>query len=98
MDSAQDLKEVKKIVLAALTKYPMRIFLFGSHATGRAGLASDIDVAILPEADLPAGLMSQIREELEQSNVPYQVDLVDISTTDEAFRQRVLQEGLEWNV
>ena len=97
MASGRDLQQVRMIILNRLAKYPVRIFLFGSHATGRACAASDIDVAVLPEIDLPSGLLSQVREELEESNVPYKVDFVDISKTDEVFRQRVLSEGVEWN-
>jgi len=98
MASEQDLDKVRQIIMAQLGDYPARVFLFGSHATGRAARASDIDVAVLPDGDLPVGLLSRIREELENSNVPYKVDLIDLSQTDEAFRQRVLAEGLLWTV
>lgn len=94
--SEQDLKKIRQILMVNLKEYPVRIFLFGSHATGRAAIVSDIDVAVLPEKKLPAGLLSKIREEIENSNVPYPVDLVGLSQTDKAFRQRVLKEGVEW--
>jgi predicted nucleotidyltransferase len=96
MAAEQDIQQVRKIIQARLAQYPVRIFLFGSHATGQARSTSDVDVAVLPEIDLPAGLLSQVREDLEESNVLYTVDLVDIAKTDEAFRQRVLSEGVEW--
>jgi hypothetical protein len=94
--SEQDLQQVKRIVLGALKGYPARVFLFGSHATGRATTTSDIDVAVVPTDELPSGLLSRIREALEESTVPYRVDLVDLSKTDSAFCRRVLQEGIEW--
>ena len=97
MASQQDLQKVRQIVLAGLQKYPVHVLLFGSHATGRAGRTSAIDVAILPQEKLPVGLLSQLREQLEGSNVPYRVDLVDLTETDEKFRQRVLLEGIPWN-
>ena len=98
MASEKDLQQVRQIVLEQLRDLPVRVFLFGSHATGRAVAASDIDIAVLPEGKVPAGLLSRIREELEESMVPYMVDLVDLSQTDNTFRQRVLVEGIEWNV
>jgi predicted nucleotidyltransferase len=97
MASQQDLQKVRQIVLAGLHAYPVKVLLFGSHATGRATRTSDIDVAVLPQHELPVGLLSQLREELEKSNVPYRVDLVDLARTDENFCQRVLREGIEWN-
>ncbi len=96
MAAEKDIRQIREIIQARLASYPVRIFLFGSQATGRARSASDVDVAILSVIDLPAGLLSQVREDLEQSNVLYKVDVVDISKTDEAFRQRVLSEGVEW--
>ncbi len=97
MASEQDLQQVRQIIMSRLRDHPARVFLFGSHATGRAVRTSDIDVAVLPEGELPAGLLSRIREEIENSNVPYQVDLIDLSQTDEAFRRRVLKEGTQWS-
>ena len=46
---------------------------------------------------LPAGLPSCLREKLEESRVPYEVDLVDLSQTEPAFRARVLTEGTLWS-
>ena len=96
MASDKDIQQIRQIIQGRLAKYPVRLFLFGSHATGRARYASDVDIAVLPERELPLDLLSQVREDLEQSNVLYKVDLVDISRTDEVFRQRVFAEGVEW--
>jgi predicted nucleotidyltransferase len=90
------LNEVKKIVLAGLRGHPARVYLFGSRAHGDAVAGSDIDVAVLPADPLPPGLLSLIREQLEESHVPYVVELVDLSDADPAFRQLVQQEGTLW--
>ena len=97
MATQADLNTIREIILSRLQGYPVKVYLFGSHATGRAVALSDIDVAVLPEDPLPTGLLSQVREEIENSNVPSCVDLVDLSQTDEGFRQRVLSEGVEWS-
>lgn len=96
MASEQDLQKIRQIIMANLRGYPVRVYLFGSHASGRAVRTSDIDVAVSPDGTLPAGLLSRIREEIDNSNVPYKVDLIDLSQTEEAFRQRVLKEGIPW--
>lgn len=94
-----DLDEVQRIVLRGLQGYRVRVYLFGSRARGQEGAFSDIDVAVLPlELDvLPEGLLSTIRESLDESHVPYTVDLVDLSQSDPAFCARVLQEGVLWS-
>ena len=70
------------------------MFLFGSRASGKATGISDIDVAVLPLEALPDGVLSLIREALEESTIPYPVDVVDLSTVDEEFREKVLAEGV----
>ena len=93
-----DLDQVKRLVLKGLQGHDVQVLLFGSHATGKAGKSSDIDVAVLPGGELPVGLLSRIRESLQESHVPFSVELVDLSQTDEAFRERVLAEGITWTV
>ena len=58
MTAQQDISQVRKIIQDQLANYQVRIFLFGSHATGKACSTSDIDVAVFPGEELPAGLLS----------------------------------------
>ena len=91
-----DLEEVRRIVLRFLEGRQARVYLFGSWARGEACRVSDIDVAILPSKPLPAGLLPEIEEALDNSLSLYLVDLVDLTTTSDNFRDRVMAEGLEW--
>ena len=90
------LEEVRRLVLAAVGKDGAGIYLFGSWARGEATRLSDIDVAIDPHTPLPRGTLARLREQLEESHVPYHVDVVDLSRTDPEFRRRVLAEGILW--
>jgi len=91
------LKQTRKIILRHLKDYKFQLFLFGSQTTQRAIRTSDIDVGVLPMDPLPRGLLSEIREELEESHIPYPVDLVDLSRSTPEFLQHVRQEGVVWN-
>jgi len=93
---SQDLQDVRRIVLRLLEDQPARVYLFGSWSRGEACRTSDIDVAILPSAPLPAGLLPEIEEALENSLSLYPVDLVDLTTASDHFRGRVLAEGPAW--
>ncbi len=97
MDKEIYLKQIRKLILNSLKGQKFQLFLFGSQVADRAGRASDIDIAILPNTVFPCGLLSQIREELEESNIPYPVDLVDLSRSNPEFVQRVREEGVAWN-
>jgi len=92
-----DLDEVRRIICSGLRGYRARLYLYGSWAAGTEARASDIDVAILPMDSIPRDLLAELREDLEQSNVIYPVDLVDLSECSEDFRKRVLREGILWS-
>lgn len=90
------LDEVKRLVSHALAGTEASLYLIGSCATGRARRTSDIDVAIDAREPLPAALMAQIRESLEESTIPYFVDVVDLGAVDPEFRGRVLGQAVAW--
>ena len=84
------------MIYQGLRGYRVRVYFFGSRSRGRASPSSDIDVAILPLELLPTGVLSAIRETLEESSIPYQVDLVNLSVADPGFKKRVIEEGIVW--
>lgn len=96
MNMRDHLLEAKRLVLDGLKEYNVRVYLFGSRAKGGAGITSDIDIAVMPLEALPPGVLSTIRENLGDSCIIYEVDLVDLSQTDLDFRERVMREGLLW--
>jgi predicted nucleotidyltransferase len=91
------LLEVKRMVLEALQGCPARVYLFGSCATEAARRYSDIDVAIDPFGSLPPRALPDLREALEESHVPYDVDVVDLSAAPPELRERVRHEGVLWS-
>jgi len=84
---------IQGIVQRILTDIPCRVYLFGSRATGTAHPGSDADIAITTDRDVSV-LLSQVRLALEESTIPYKVDLVDLSQTSADFRQQALAEGI----
>lgn len=90
------LETVKRIVFDRLAGHPARVYLFGSCARGDVRHWSDIDVAVEPLEPLPEGVIGRIAEDLEESTVPYFVDVVDLSRSRTEFRDEVMREGIEW--
>lgn len=87
---------LKQLILLYTNDYRVKVWLFGSHAKGNSRRYSDIDIAILPGESLPGSFISDLKEKIEQSTIPYSVDLVDLSQVNEEFRQKVLKEGIIW--
>ena len=67
----------RDLIRDVLARYPevCRVTLFGSRAMGTFGRGSDIDLA-LEGPDLHARTLTRIATELEDSDLPYKVDLL----------------------
>ena len=94
---ARDLRRIRQLVNERLRPYGARIFLYGSRAHGSARRSSDVDVAVLAEPALPVGILSRLREELEESSVRLPVEIMDLAQANPALRERVMREGIVWN-
>lgn len=87
---------LKQLILHYTKDHSVKVLLFGSHAKGNAHRHSDIDIGIWSATPLPIGFISHLKEKIEQSTIPYAVDVIDLSMTDEVFRTKVLNEGVIW--
>jgi uncharacterized protein len=92
----QALEELRRMVLDALGEYEAEVWLFGSCARGDIMQHSDIDVGILPRADLPDRFFSELGEAVEESSIPYDVDLVDLRRAAPTLLEEVRREGVKW--
>ena len=90
------LDRVKALVSTTLARRRAAVYLFGSWASGTHRIASDIDIAVDSAEPLPPGLLARLREALEESTIPYRVEVVDLTDTDAGFRDRVRREGVLW--
>ena len=90
------IEELRRMVLAALGENDAAVWLFGSCARGDVLQHSDIDIAILPRDALPAGFFGELQTDIEESAIPYDVDLVDLRRADPALLDEVRREGVQW--
>ena len=84
------------MVLNTLGEHDAAVWLFGSCARGEARQHSDIDIAILPRDELPPGFFGELDADIEESTIPYDVDLVDLRRADAALVDEVRREGVKW--
>ena len=98
MNRATDkyLDQVRAIVLEHTINQPVAVYFFGSRARGKYHTDSDVDVAIEPLGPLPPAFFSNLREALEESTVPYRVDVVNLAETSDEFRDQVKAQALVW--
>lgn len=91
------LPDLKKLVLSHMSGYKARVYLFGSYARGEARPSSDVDIAILPlESSFTSQVIVDLKDKLEESTIPYFVDVVDLSKVDPNFKKQILSEAILW--
>lgn len=90
---AKYIRQIESILKRALTGRTCEVYLFGSRATGDHSRVSDFDIAVLTTDDLSREL-SLAREWLEESTIPFKVDVVDLRSASAAVRRRALTDGV----
>ncbi|MCF7800309.1 nucleotidyltransferase domain-containing protein [Candidatus Babeliales bacterium] len=73
-----------------------KIYLFGSRARKEHRLNSDIDIAINCNKKIEHIFLAQIRNDLDESNIPFLVDVVDFQTVALELQKNILAEGIIW--
>lgn len=99
---AADLETVLAILRAHVPE--CEVWAFGSRVHGRnLKRFSDFDLAIITDKPLDPLLLADLKEAFSESDLPFKVDVLDWSVTNERFRQiverehEVVQGGFEAN-
>ena len=83
-------KEIKNILQNFIDFKKSKVFIFGSRAKGESRKFSDYDIGIIGRKSLGLKKISLIKGELEESDLPYRVDVVDFSTVSKNFKNIAL--------
>lgn len=92
----KSIQDLKSLVFETLSEENVIVLLFGSRARGDYSRVSDIDIGILPEKSLDKKKLVLLKEKIDDLNIPYTVDVVDLSKVTEAFREKALRDGVVW--
>lgn len=80
----------QKIIQQILSKYPYQFYAYGSRVKGNSQKYSDLDLCF--RGGIPWNVLSHIREDLENSNLPFKVDLVNWEWMDSEFREMIKED------
>lgn len=87
----------QKIISLITALHPqVKIYLFGSQATGTQVHGSDIDIALDNGKPMKRSVVGEVREILNATNIPYKIDIVDFNTVSEKMQNLILKEGVLW--
>lgn len=81
---------IKDIVRKHLPSTEYKAFLFGSRVAGNHRKFSDVDLGILGNKPIPSDVFFNLQQDLEDSDIPYIVELLDFSSVAESFKSKAL--------
>jgi predicted nucleotidyltransferase len=88
----QSLLTIKGILQKHLPDAQVRAF--GSRVIGKAKPYSDLDLVIMTKTKVNSKVLMKLKEEFEESDVPFRVDIVDWHRISKEFK-RIIQEQYE---
>jgi len=90
------LDQLKMLVVDQMKGESVKILLFGSRARGDHHLGSDVDVGLIPDGQLNHSRITFLKEKIENSCIPYKVDLVDLREASKEFVEHALKDAVVW--
>ena len=96
IDKPDILEVLKELLLRSINDQGVKVYLFGSWAKKTNKQSSDIDIGIWHPASPGPEFFVRLRNLVEESAIPYRVDIVDLVHADPGIRQNVLKEGILW--
>lgn len=73
------------------------VWIFGSRAKGTARRRSDLDLAIGGNEPLPLSIRASLFDEFDASDIPYRVDILDLTTITPQFRKAIEQDFIPFS-
>ena len=90
----QDKRMLIEIILTHLPD--AKILLFGSRARKDNTPESDIDIAVDNKNKIELYMLGRIKEDVEESTIPFSVDIVDLRDVSEDFKNQILKNNVVW--
>lgn len=76
-----------QIIKDILKKYPYAFYVFGSRVKGTHRNLSDFDLCFMEK--IPDATVTKIKGDFEDSDLPFQVDLIDFNRCSDAFKNHI---------
>lgn len=71
---------------------------FGSRVKGKARPYSDLDIVIIGDTPIEIGVIAELRNEFEESDLPFRIDILDWALLSDEFKQVVSKTSIPLSV
>ena len=88
---------IKKIINNIIKDENVKVILYGSRARGDYNERSDFDIALAGKEKLEEKIIRIVKEEFEESTIPYKVEVVDFNNVSDVLKKQINAEGVVWN-
>jgi len=91
-------ERTKRIIIGVISALlpEAKIYLFGSRAGGTHKKYSDVDIAVDAGKELRRADVGEARDMLNESNIPFKFDVVDLQAVDQEMKNSILKNGILW--
>jgi uncharacterized protein len=96
--SSERFEQHKQTLLAIINHHipHCKVYLFGSRAQGRQRSGSDIDLALDADRVIDEIIMARIKNDIEDSAVPFFVDVIDLHDVSDDFKTIASKDFIVW--
>lgn len=91
------MQQLKELILSHFDQDEVTIVLFGSRARKEHKKYSDVDIGLIPARGIDEKVITLLKEKIENSNIPYKVDIININEVTEDFRKQILKDAVTWS-
>jgi len=88
-------EQIRKLITEQLGK-DVGVFLFGSRARGDSLEFSDYDIGVYAGVEIDENLLRKALQLLKESNLPFNIDIIDFFTVKSEFREIALKDIEIW--
>ncbi len=88
----------KVLIKKTVQKYlgaDVRVFMFGSRATGKNRRWSDVDIGISGNQKIAGSKLVEIESDLSESDIPYLVEIVNFQSVSTEFAKVALSSKID---
>jgi len=91
------LKILKDIILSQINREQVMVFVFGSRVLNRYSSSADVDIGLLSSEKLPSSIYHRIKNAVDESIIPWDVDIIDFARVDSSFKTQAMENIIVWN-
>ncbi len=84
----------EKILLVSILQGDFQVIVFGSRVMGKNKKFSDLDICLKGKGPISDVLIGELREKLQESNLPFIVDLSDYFSLPGFLKKEVDEQGV----